>query len=126
MNGAPKRVRRRDFVKGEAIFVQGDPSDHAYFVQKGAVLLSRRTEKGPVPLTTVQEKQVFGEMALMDEQHRTATATAREDTTCIVLVRQEFKAKLQETDPLVRALLRVLARNLSEASPILGNPSGKS
>lgn len=117
MNSPRKSIRRRTFSKGEAIFVQGDPSDHAYFVQKGSVMLSRRTDRGPVPFGIVNEKQVFGEMALLDEEWRTMTAAAREETTVIVILRQEFKSKLQDSDPMVRALLRVLARNLSEATP---------
>jgi diguanylate cyclase len=124
MNGTPKRVRRREFAKGEAIFVQGDPSDHAYFVQKGSILMTRRSDKGPVAVTTINEKQVFGEMALLDEESRPLTATAREPTTCIILVKQEFQAKLQDTDPLVRAHLRVLTRKLSEPGSTRRQPEG--
>jgi CRP-like cAMP-binding protein len=117
MNAPAKSVRRRTFAKGEAVFVQGDPSDHAYFVQKGSVLLSRRSDQGTIPLLIVKEKQVFGEMALLDEERRTMTASAREETTVIVIMKQEFKTKLEDSDPLVRVLLRVLARNLGDSAP---------
>ena len=83
-------------------------------MQTGAVLLSMRTDDGIIPHSTVREKQIFGEMALLEEQHRVMTATAIIDTTCILILNQEFKRKLEDTDPLVKALLRVLARNLSE------------
>ena len=83
-------------------------------MQSGAILLSARTANGIIPHSTVREKQVFGEMALLDEKRRTFTATAIMDTTCIVIMRQEFKFKLENTDPMVKALLRVLARNLSQ------------
>jgi CRP-like cAMP-binding protein len=109
-----KVVNRRFFSTGQQIFVEGDPSDHAFFVQTGAVLLSARTDSGVIPHSTVREKQVFGEMALLDEKRRALTATAIVDTTCIIIMRQEFKAKLEGTDPLVKAMLRVLARNLSQ------------
>mgnify|MGYP006449299593 CR=1 FL=1 len=109
-----KVVNRRFFSTGQQIFVEGDPSDHAFFVQTGAVLLSARTDSGVIPHSTVREKQVFGEMALLDEKRRALTATAIVDTTCIIILRQEFKAKLEATDPLVKAMLRVLARNLSQ------------
>jgi CRP-like cAMP-binding protein len=114
-----KVVNRKFFSKGQKIFVEGDPSDHAFFVQVGAVILSISTDSGVIPHSTVREKQVFGAMALLDESHRTFTATAIVDTTCIIIMRQEFKAKFEGTDPLVKAMLRVLARNLShiEYSP---------
>jgi CRP-like cAMP-binding protein len=120
MNRASAKVMNRKFFsKGQNIFVEGDPSDHAFFVQVGAVILSVSTDFGVIPHSTVREKQVFGEMALLDETHRTFTATAIVDTTCIIIMRQEFKAKLEGTDPLVKAMLRVLAHNLShiEYSP---------
>jgi CRP/FNR family cyclic AMP-dependent transcriptional regulator len=109
-----KVVNRKFFSTGQEIFVEGDPSDHAFFVQSGAILLSARTANGIIPHSTVREKQVFGEMALLDEKRRAFTATAIVDTTCIVIMRQEFKFKLENTDPMVKALLRVLARNLSQ------------
>lgn len=108
-----KVVNRAYFSAGQQIFVEGDPTDHAFFVQVGAVLLSARTGSGLIPHSTVREKQVFGEMALLEEKRRSLTATAIVDTTCIIIMRQEFKAKLEGTDPLVKAMLRVLARNLS-------------
>jgi len=109
-----KVVNRKFFSTGQEIFVEGDPSDHAFFVQSGAILLSARTANGIIPHSTVREKQVFGEMALLDEKRRAVTATAIMDTTCNVIMRQEIKFKLENTDPMVKALLRVLARNLSQ------------
>jgi CRP-like cAMP-binding protein len=109
-----KVVNRQFFPAGQQVFVEGDPSDHAFFVQIGAVLLSARTPNGIIPHSTVREKQVFGEMALLEEKRRAFTATAIVDTTCIIIMRQEFRAKLENTDPLVKAMLRVLARNLSQ------------
>lgn len=107
-------VNRKFFSAGQEVYVEGDPSDHAFFVQTGAVLLSARTDSGIIPHSTVREKQVFGEMALLEEKRRAFTATAIVDTTCIIIMRQEFKAKMENTDPLVKAMLRVLARNLSQ------------
>lgn len=109
-----KVVNRKFFSTGQEVFIEGDPSDHAFFVQKGAILLSARTPNGIIPHSTVREKQVFGEMALLEEKRRAFTATAIVDTTCIIIMRQEFKHKLENTDPLVKAMLRVLARNLSQ------------
>ncbi len=111
---AAKVVNRQFFPAGQNVFVEGDPSDHAFFVQTGAILLSATTSTGVVPHSTVREKQVLGEMALVEEQRRAFTATAIVDTTCIIIMHQEFKAKLENTDPMVKAMLRVLARNLSQ------------
>lgn len=116
MRKAPSRiVSRVNFSAGARIFGEGDESTVAYVVQKGAVLLSVKAAEGVIPHMTVRERQVFGEMALLEEAKRTMTATAIVDTTCIVIREEEFRRKLQATDPLVRGMLRVLARSLSEA-----------
>lgn len=114
MKALTKIVDRAFFPAGEQIYGEGDESKLAYFVQTGAVLLSVKTDKGVVPHATVRERQVFGEMALLEETHRPMAATAIVDTTCILIQEEEFKQKLKSADPLVKAMLRVLARNLSQ------------
>lgn len=115
MTGASKRiVERVFFAAGDKVYAEGEPSTHAFFVQKGAVLLSVTTDKGVAPHSTVRERQIFGEMALIEEKTRAMSATAIVDTTCIVVFQSEFRRKLEMADPLIKALLRVLARSLGE------------
>jgi CRP-like cAMP-binding protein len=112
---ASRKVVQRQFHAAETkIFVEGDPADHAFFVQTGAVLLSKQTYAGIVPHSTVRPKQLFGEMALLGGNRRDFTATAIVDTTCIVILRREFERKFEQTDPMVRTIMRLLAHSLEQ------------
>lgn len=112
---ASRKIVQRQFHAAESkIFVEGDPADHAYFLQTGAVLLSKQTYTGIVPHSTVRPKQLFGEMALLGVNRREFTATAIVDTTCIVILRREFERKFEQTDPMVRTVMRLLAHGLAQ------------
>ena len=52
------------------------------------------------------------EMALVDDEPRSATAIAKDPTTCVIVVRQEFGERLENSDPLTRAMLKLLVKRL--------------
>jgi CRP-like cAMP-binding protein len=55
-------------------------------------------------------------MALIEERPRAATAVATQATTCIVITAMDLKDRLQQSDPLVRALVRALSVKLRKAT----------
>lgn len=55
---------------------------------------------------------LFGEMALVDSQPRSATAVASGHTTCIVITPTDFIRRLEKSDPFVRAMVRLLTKRL--------------
>ena len=59
-------------------------------------------------------------MALIDDKPRSANATAVSETVCIVVPEKLFKEKIETVDPLIRALLRVLVRNVRAADSRMG------
>lgn len=76
------RVEWRRLAAGEVLFRQGDPSDAAYFVVAGRLLVAADDGDG-VPLTIAElgRGQVVGELGLLDRAPRSATARAVRDTT---------------------------------------------
>lgn len=103
-------IERKAFPTGDVIFKQGSNGRTAYIVQKGRVEIVRtledETEKA---LGTVGPGGIFGEMAVIDETPRMASARAVEPTTVIVVTEQMFAQKLEKTDPFIRGLIHVLA-----------------
>lgn len=85
-------LQERTYLKGETIFAQGDIGRALFIVFSGKIALSRldaATQKSDV-IAEVNPGEFFGEMALLEEMPRTATATAAEETKVFML----FKIKL--------------------------------
>jgi HEAT repeat protein len=93
---------------GEVIFEQGDEGDAFYLVVKGAVIISR----GATKLATLGPREGFGEMAILDRDTRSATATAGEDTTLLSLDRDEFDQIVEQNPVVARGVYRVLTERL--------------
>ncbi len=109
-------LRRETFSIGQAIFKAGDLPRCAYLIQSGAVEVSTTRDGKEVPLGQLKAGDMFGEMALIDAQPRSATAIAKEVTTCVVLTPVEFQKRLEGSDPFVRSMLRSLTAKLRKAA----------
>ncbi|MBI5743141.1 MAG: cyclic nucleotide-binding domain-containing protein [Elusimicrobia bacterium] len=86
-------LQERTYLKGETIFTQGDIGRALFIVFDGKIALARldkATQKSEV-IAEVNPGEFFGEMALLEEMPRTATAYALEDTKVFML----FKIKLE-------------------------------
>jgi CRP-like cAMP-binding protein len=86
-------LQERTYLKGETIFTQGDIGRALFIVFSGKIALARIdqvTQKSEV-IAEVSQGEFFGEMALLEEMPRTATAYATEDTKVFML----FKIKLE-------------------------------
>jgi len=104
--------RRQTFAAQEVLFRAGDPPGSAFLIQAGSVAVSARDGNRDVVLAVLQAGDLLGEMALLNALPRSATATAREPTTCIVVTPTEFSRRLERSDALVRAMLKSLAHKL--------------
>jgi CRP-like cAMP-binding protein len=90
---------------GETLFSEGDEGDSAYYIQSGAIEVTRKIGSAEVVITLEQEGGIVGEMALIDNQPRSATARAVEVTTLVVVPKSQFETYLEGTDPVIRRLL---------------------
>jgi len=105
---------RRAYEAGQQIFKAGDRVNHAYLVQTGSVEIFK--EGSEEVLNTVGAGGIFGEMALIDDQPRSASARAISPCNVIVINRPMFEQKLKGSDPFVQALLKILVGNLRRSS----------
>ena len=104
----------RIFQSGETIFEENDTGNSLLVIVSGEVRSSQRAElSGEETLTVLKKGDFFGEMALLDDLPRSATAIAQSDTFMLEINREKF-LHFVEKDPAsgVRILL-TLARNLS-------------
>ena len=109
-------MERKVYFPGQKIFSEGEEGARAYLVEKGQVEISKGTEGNIKILGTVSEGGIFGEMALIDNSSRMATATAVRETTLILITQAVFQEKLKKTDPFIRGLLNIFVRNIRNLS----------
>lgn len=93
---------------GEVLFKKGDLGDSMYIVVTGKV----RVHDGDRILNYRGEREVFGEMALLDPEPRIASITAEEDTHLLRLDQEPFYALMSDRIEVVRGIMRVITANL--------------
>jgi len=114
------------YQPGEEIITQGRPANLLYFIGKGSVKISvLGPDREPVSIGTLWERDFFGELSLLDDNHRPRSATVQANEHCILLeVEAEIfrKALHQHPDVFSEMLLtlserlRQLAERLSEVA----------
>ena len=108
-------LERQTFKAGASIIKAGDAAHAAYVVDSGKVEIWVEKGGSRRVLNEVTTGGIFGEMALIDSKPRSANATALVDTVCIVVPEKLFKDRIENVDPLVKQLLRILVRNVRAA-----------
>ena len=104
---------RRLCEKEEIVFLRGDPGDSLCGVVSGRVRISASLPTGKeVFLNIMEPGDSFGEIALLDGEPRTATATAMVRTELIVFKREQFLALLSTEPRLAAHLIRLLCRRV--------------
>lgn len=102
---------------GEVIFSKGSKGYSAYILKKGRVEISVMAEGKKVVLTTLEERSVFGEMALVLEAHnRTATATALGDSEVVKIPKNVFDKYMKDSPRLISVCLIAVASRLQETT----------
>jgi CRP/FNR family cyclic AMP-dependent transcriptional regulator len=114
-------AREQRYPRGALIVRQGDPGDALYVVREGRVKVVLVSEDGrEVILGVLGVGEHFGELSVIDEQPRSAHVIAMEDTTLLVLRREDFRKQVEETPALAWALLLELSRRLRRADGKIG------
>lgn len=112
----PPKVRSRDLLRrdvlypGDTLFREGDQGDTAFIIESGAVEVFRTEQGKEIRLGMVGPGSILGEMALIDDQPRMATARAVSQSVAVTVGRRAFESKVNASDPFIRKLLRILVR----------------
>ena len=100
------------FNQGQTIFREGDPGDQLYIVAEGQIDIVTDSQL----LETVRPGGILGEMALIDDKPRSATAIARTDCVLAPVSRQHFLALVERTPLFALQVMRVMAERLRRAN----------
>lgn len=113
-------INRKLYFAGNVIFREGESGTRAYLIKEGRVEIRKQLGNREILLGTIQKGSIFGEMALIDDQPRLASAVAVEDTTVIIISRETLQAKVAQSDPFVRGLLNIFVRNIRTMTKRIG------
>ena len=119
-------THEREYVAGEAVFHENEPGAGLYIIRRGSIKLTKKSAAGETEVAVLKDGEFFGELALLDESPRSATATAGEKTLILGFFRPDF-LNLLSTEPKLGAkvllkLSQILAKRLrtTTASSIKG------
>ena len=100
--------KTESFTEAQEIFAEGQPSDRMYYIVEGEVGLSRNRKT----LDIVKAGEVFGEIAVITEQTRTADAKARTACQVLALDARQFQQALQATPEFALMLMNIMTNRL--------------
>ena len=103
-----RRLPTRIVAKGKTIFQEGDSGDEFFIVVRGQVEI----RSGDRHFETLGPDGIFGEMALIDDSPRSATAVALTDVTLAPIKENQFLFLVQNAPFFALNVMRVLARRL--------------
>jgi EAL domain-containing protein (putative c-di-GMP-specific phosphodiesterase class I) len=113
------------FKAGELVFAEGDAPTCAYLIEAGRIEISTMQLGEPRLLAELGPGMLLGEMAVLDDSTRTASARALTDCRLIPIDKAQFAERLANADPVVRALLMSqLTRYRSALARLTGEADG--
>ena len=107
-------IRRLFYAKGEVIFHKGDIGNFLYIIQSGKVEVLDCSEGELVQITVLEKGDFFGEMALLNEKRRLATARCLEDCEVVALRQDDFQILINQFSSLKEQLKKTEQDRLSK------------
>ena len=115
-------VREKTYPKGSVILFENDPGDSLFVVRSGRVKVVLVAEDGrEVILGILGASEHFGELSLIDEQPRSAHVIAMEDSSLLVLHRDDFRRRVEANPSVAWSMLVELSHRLRKADGQIGS-----
>ncbi len=108
-------IQEKDAYAGEVVFREEDFGDEMYLVRSGKVSIHQELGEGPALVEVVEPGGYFGEMAIIDDLPRTASATADVASKLLVLHKNDFRTAVQDYPDIAFEIFREFTRRLRRA-----------
>lgn len=101
---------RQDYGRGERVVHQGDTGDSLYLIQDGNAVVSIRDEHGGErEVARLSRGEFFGEMAVLTGEVRTASVSAVDDLSVLVVYKEALQDMLQKRPALAQEMAEIMA-----------------
>ena len=103
------------FKTGDIICCEYEPGDDFYLIQSGRVRITKVVSDKEKTLDILQSGDIFGEMAILEQQPRSATALAEDEVKTLVFNRQNFELLLKSNPEIAIKLLKTFTKRIYDA-----------
>ncbi len=117
--GTLAKITGKGFEPGQTVFKQGDPGDAMYIIQTGKVDVLHEQDGAETLLASLGPGEFFGEMALVDDEPRSATLRAAEHTTLVPITRDFLFRYARKDTSFVILVLESLSTRLAKTDKLL-------
>jgi CRP-like cAMP-binding protein len=108
---APNKMERT-YPGNSLLFAEGEPGNELYIIQEGSVKINKIVNNQEVVLAVLRKGDIFGEMALLENKPRTASAEIVEDCTVLAVNRANFAELIKNSPELVARLTTLMAERI--------------
>ena len=108
-------MEKERFDSLQTIFKAGEKADKVYLVVKGSIGIFLPDNWEKEPNFVIGPNEIFGEMGVIDDELRMATARAMEDSLLLSLNREEFNKHVEASNVFVKGVLGMLSERLRKA-----------
>ena len=109
----------QSYTNGEYIFREGESAVFAYIVKSGNVEITKHAAAGEQVLAELAPPTIFGEMALIDGNPRSAGARAKDDTVVTEVTEEAFLAYLRQNPEAAVRIMKNISENLRAANQLV-------
>jgi CRP-like cAMP-binding protein len=113
---AEDELQSQTFSSGDVIFEGGDAAHCTYLIQEGGVDVFIEKDGVIEVIDTLGPGEIFGEMALVDDLPRSASAMAKLSTTCITVSKPVLEHEINQASPLMRAMVKLFVHRLRRSN----------
>lgn len=108
-------METKTFLVGDTIFKEGEAGELAYLIKSGEVKITKLDgQERPMTIATLKKGNIIGEMALIDDAPRAASAVSLDQTEVMVITKEEFQKRLANSDQVIGLLLQTFTQRLRQ------------
>ncbi len=111
----------REFAKGSVLFREGEAGHEMFVIHQGRVTISKRVGEVEKILSTLGPGEFLGEMSILNNRARSATATCAGDCRLLVIDARTFEAMIRSSSEIAVRLIKKLSDRLAEANEQIEN-----
>ncbi|HEV8323429.1 MAG TPA: Crp/Fnr family transcriptional regulator [Myxococcota bacterium] len=111
----------QEFPPGTVLFREGEGGNQMFVIQSGSVRISKKVRETEKVLAVLPAGEFFGEMAILNNEPRSATATVHEQAKILVIEARTFEAMVRGNSEIAVRLIKKLSRRLHEADKQIEN-----
>jgi CRP-like cAMP-binding protein len=106
----------KSYPAGYILFEEGDAGEEMYIIQEGKVRIVKRVDQGEKVLAIIPAGEFFGEMAILLNEPRSATAIVEEDAKLLVIDATTFETMVKSNGEIAYRIIKKLAQRLKETN----------